>query len=348
MIEIVPFDALSATREEWTRYHEFRRLRHEETSPEDPVMTDDVAEELLRRPIEQSKVKRFAVLVSGRPETIIGRLVFEMFREGAPSYESNKHLAQVDIALLTPYRRQGFGKELLAKAVEQAKETGKTLIVGGSDEGDGKAFMKAIGAEVALQSRENRLHLDRLDWDMVEEWAEGGRERNPECDLLLFTGRMEESLVEEYCRVLTETLNQQPFDDLQIGDIVITPETNRELEDRTASVGGTWLRYLTREPDGRISGLTEMQYQPEQETIINQGMTGVKEEYRGRGLGKWLKAAMLLKLREEFPQVKVVSTRNASSNAAMLSINDRLGSRSHKEGTVGQITVEALEAYLSR
>ncbi len=91
-----------------------------------------------------------------------------------------------------------------------------------------------------------------------------------------------------------------------------------------------------------------MQYQPEQETIINQGMTGVKEEYRGRGLGKWLKAAMLLKVREEFPQVKVVSTRNASSNAAMLSINDRLGSRSHKEGTVGQITVEALEAYLSR
>ncbi|MEE9601209.1 MAG: N-acetyltransferase, partial [Thermoplasmata archaeon] len=65
-------------------------------------------------------------------------------------------------------------------------------------------------------------------------------------------------------------------------------------------------------------------------------------------LGKWLKAAMLLRVREKFPQIQVVVTDNATSNAAMLSINERLGFRPHKEGVWAQITLEALEDYLRK
>jgi hypothetical protein len=55
---------------------------------------------------------------------------------------------------------------------------------------------------------------------------------------------------------------------------------------------------------------------------------------------------MLLRVREEFPQVKCVVTGNASSNAAMLSINERLGFRTHREGFIAQVSVGTLDAYL--
>ena len=77
-----------------------------------------------------------------------------------------------------------------------------------------------------------------------------------------------------------------------------------------------------------------------------QGLTGVRDVHRGRGLGKWLKAEMLLRVRRDFPEVRVVSTGNASSNEAMLSINERLGFRTHKEPVIVEMTREALEGYV--
>ncbi len=73
----------------------------------------------------------------------------------------------------------------------------------------------------------------------------------------------------------------------------------------------------------------------------------MKGVYRGRGLGKWSKAAMLLRVRKELPQVKTVITGNATTNATMVSINKRLGFKPHWEGIVAQIALEDLEAYLS-
>lgn len=51
----------------------------------------------------------------------------------------------------------------------------------------------------------------------------------------------------------------------------------------------------------------------------------VHPDHRGQGLGKWLKAAVLLDLPGEFPGVQRVRTGNADSNAAMLGINRALG-----------------------
>jgi GNAT superfamily N-acetyltransferase len=101
---------------------------------------------------------------------------------------------------------------------------------------------------------------------------------------------------------------------------------------------------LTREPDGVISGITDVQYAPYQPTMIHQGFTGVRADARGRGLGKWLKAAMLLHVRDLYPQLEVVITENAGSNAPMLAINTRMGFKQYRAGTEYQITRDELYA----
>lgn len=346
-IDIVPLDPETATREEWARYHAYRRQRHEETDPGDPIIDDTSLEALWKRPDPQFKNRRFAVLAPDDPETQIGYLEFSVFKEDGPSYKGNEHLAQANIALLDPYRRKGLGKDLLAKVAELAEEHAKSRLIGSSDEEDGKAFARDLGAEIALEGLENRLALESVDWAMVEDWAAQGPERSPSSTIHWFTNHIEDGLLEPYCTFYTEVFNQQPFGQLDVKDLVFDPDSFRDREARVADVGGSWITAMTTEEEGDISGMTEMFYLPDRETMIGQGLTGVKKKYRGRGLGKWLKATMLLRVRDQLPQVGVVQTGNATTNESMLSINHRLGFEKYKEGENFQISLGALRKYLA-
>jgi len=51
----------------------------------------------------------------------------------------------------------------------------------------------------------------------------------------------------------------------------------------------------------------------------------VQPNYRGHGLGKWLKAVMLTRVLLEKPDVHYVRTGNAEANVPMLRINHALG-----------------------
>ncbi len=345
-VDILPFHPDRASQREWSRFHRYRRLRHEEVNPGDPILGDAVVQGLMERPFPDDEVLRFAIVLASDPDTQIGHLELWVTREDSPEYASNKHLASADFAVLAPYRRQGNGRRLLARVLTLVREMDKSTLRFQTVEEDGRAFLKAIGASVALRGQENRLYLREVNWDLVQQWAEAGPRRSPQTKMRRFTDHVDDEVLEAFCVTLTETLNQQPFDELERGEIIVTPETARVWEDRMTAVGGTSFLHATQEPDGEISGLTATYYNPDRRTFIQQGMTGVREVHRNRGLGKWLKADMLLRLREELPQVEVVVTGNATSNAAMLSINRRLGFRLHRESVTAQMSRERLEAYL--
>jgi hypothetical protein len=63
-------------------------------------------------------------------------------------------------------------------------------------------------------------------------------------------------------------------------------------------------------------------------------------------LGKWLKAAMLERLHRERPDVRVVRTGNADTNAAMLAINEALGFAVAREAIVWQVATDDLARRL--
>jgi hypothetical protein len=148
--------------------------------------------------------------------------------------------------------------------------------------------------------------------------------------------------------VYTEILNQAPIDELDRGDIVFTPELWRKQEQRTKDTGITWITGMIQEKNGDISGMTDVFYEPKHAHMLYQALTGVQENYRGSGKGKWLKAAMLLKIREEYPEVKTVTTGNATSNEPMLAINERLGFKLYKEQHSYQIETEKVVDYLKK
>jgi mycothiol synthase len=347
-IELRPFDPFKATEEEWKAFHQYRYRRYPEFAPGDPITADDVVEKSLRFMREEEYIETHSVHLKGSPDEWIGLVRVSFMRETSPSYEENKHQCFVyNLALLTPYRGKGIAKKLLEVVLDFAKRYKKTVIIAETSEEHGKRFIKKLKAEEALSGVENRLDLTKLDWDMVEKWARDGPVRSPETKLEFFQD-CPDDIIEEFCKIYSEVGNQAPKEDLDVGDFVITPELRRTHEKYQKDVDVTWLTVITREPNSDISGLTEVLYRPSKDPHITQNLTGVSDKYRGTGRGKWLKAIMLQEVRKRFPTVTTVVTGNATTNAPMLSINERLGFKVHKESIVAQMKTKDLENYLAK
>jgi GNAT superfamily N-acetyltransferase len=334
-------DAKTAPQEFWARYHAFRRLRHVETRPEDPVQPDDLAELDMKRddPFEikyRYEIARDGVLLSFFNATTS--------KPGTPEYETNKHILWADASVHPDHRRRGFGRAWIPLVIELMDRHGCTTLSMGTEEESGHAFLRWMGAEARFSGAENRLKLSEVDWTMLQRWTDEGEAASPETRLEVYDGFLPEAMREDFCPQLTAMLNTMPWENMDHGDIVVTPEQLSEWYGRMALQGITEHTMLTREPDGVISGITDMNYVPYKPTMVHQGFTGVRTDARGRGLGKWLKAAMLLHVREVYPDLEWVVTENAGSNAPMLAINTRIGFKQYRAGSEYQIMRDRLIA----
>ena len=346
-IELRPFDPFTATEEEWKLFHEFRYKRYPEFAPGDPITADEAVEKSLRFMRDEEYIETHSVHQKGSDEWI-GLVRVSHIKETSPSYEENKDQCFVyNLALLTPYRGKGIGKKLLKVVLDYAKKYQKDIIITGVSEDHGKRFMRKLNAHEALTGIENRLDLTDLNWDMIDAWIEEGPRRSPESKLEFFE-ECPDDILEDYCEFYTEVGNQTPREELAVGDFIITPEVRRQHEKYQKDLDVTWLTAITREPNGDISGMTEVFYRPSKDPLIQQELTGVSDKYRGSGKGKWLKAVMLREIQRRFPTVITVVTGNATSNAPMLSINNRLGFKVHKETIAAQIKTNELEKYLAK
>jgi GNAT superfamily N-acetyltransferase len=193
-----------------------------------------------------------------------------------------------------------------------------------------------------MTEAQNRLDLREVVWEMVARWVREGGAASPGARLELYPDRVPDDMLEEVCPVLTDLLNLMPFEDKDHGKIVQTPDLTREHYARLDAAGASNHFALIREADGSISGMTDVLRFPHEAGLVRQEFTGVYPRARGRGLGKWLKAAMLEYVRQTHPDTVYVTTENAGSNAAMLAINHQLGFRRHRTATFYQVGRQAL------
>jgi GNAT superfamily N-acetyltransferase len=334
--ELVPvqIDYKTAGADFWKRYHVYRRLRQEELRPDDPLRPDDIEEKRLQHesPFDVEyhyEVARDGLLLSWFSGTCL--------KPGTPEYESSGHLFWADLYVRPDHRRQGIGSSWVPLIVELMDAHGCTKVGFSTEDGPGHEFLKSLGAEAKLVGAENRLKLADVDWKMVERWIEEGPKRSPQTRLETYDGPLPEAMWDDFAPQLSSMLNTIPFENLDIGTIVVTPDHMRDFYVRLVISGERLHTILTREPDGVISSITDMTWDPNRPSILEQRFTGVRPDARGRGLGKWIKAGMLGHLHKVYPQAQFVVTENAGSNAPMLAINKKLGFKQYRVETEYQV-----------
>jgi GNAT superfamily N-acetyltransferase len=338
-----PVDPNTADRDFWNRYHEMRRMQQQETHPDDPIVPPDLEEQLMRRDDPFRIKHRYEM---SRDGVMQGWLYCESVTPGTPEYESNKQFFEADIYVHPDHRRQRIATSWLPLVANLMDRHGCTMLDMYAELESGRDFLRWIGAEPKLTEIENRLKLADVDWTMVERWVAEGPERSPQTKLEIYDGKIPESMWEEFAPQYTALINTVPFEELDHGDVVVTPQQMHEWYTRMELRGDVQHTVLAREPDGSISGINDLEWAPYRRTIIHQQLTAVHPKARGRGLGKWIKAANLLRIRSLYPDAQWISTENAGSNAPMLAINKKLGFKQYRVGSSYQLSRERLAARL--
>ena len=272
-----------------------------------------------------------------------GRLVGRAYLGYAISQNTDKGFLGVTVH--PEFRWRGLGRALALRAGQLALELGRTTYEAATStrEPQGEVFAAGLGAKAALPMIISELRLDTLDQAQLQTWVQ-----RPEDDTYALHrfARVPDS---EFSRVaaIMKVMNTAPRGDLEFDDWKITPEMVASWQEMTEASGEKRLLYAAEHlPSRELVGYTEVFWHPERAALVYQGATGVRPDHRGQGLGKWLKAAVLLDLPAHNPGGSRLRTGNADSNAAMLGINRALGfapvfGRTEWQGQTGELVAAA-------
>ncbi len=347
---IIDVDKIKSTDETLDKYFDFYDKLYKEYFPKDPITPHDIQIKNFRDYNVPGEVTIKKVIQLEESQEFIGRLFFSTVNEESNEYEKTKHIANVDVNVLKEFSDTDLGEQLFKIALELTKENKLIEVIEGCSvlERDWELWEKFGGkktAEVAV----NRLYMDEIDWNLMTKWKDEGLKRAEKegISLQMFKDCPEE-IIEEYTTLFTEVINLVPFEDLEWSPSAETPKSRRVREESLRKVDYNWYTLITKEKDGTISGLTEIQQSKHRPHRINQELTGVKPEYRGRGLGKWLKAEMLFFIKKELPETIFIQTGNAEVNAPMLSINEKMGFKRYHLDKFYTIKLDELEQHTSK
>lgn len=341
-LTLKPFDRHTTTESDWIAINALFNRRRAESAPADPPepLTDTI-NGFQHRPA-MIDAQRWFIWQGNSPIATANAAVMQV--------ESNQHILEFDLYVRPEWRRHGLATELLKAIVQRAQEKARTMLLANttSTVPAGAAFLTHIGAHVGLALQENQLLLAAVDRSLLQTWIAKAKARAGALEIDCWVGALPAGELDALA-VMMGAMNSAPRDDLAFDDFVYTPEILRQDDESLVARGiERWFMVVRDPATGVYAGFTEVFWQASAPETMRQGDTGVMPAYRNRGIGRWLKAAMLEKVLTERPQVKTIRTGNAVSNAAMLKINHELGFTLHKTFTVWQVERSIVEAYLQK
>ncbi|HLG01116.1 MAG TPA: GNAT family N-acetyltransferase [Acidimicrobiia bacterium] len=246
-----------------------------------------------------------------------------------PEHDDNPDCLEVYLTVDAAHRRRGVGRLLLGEITNLARSETRPRIFGNTTDRvpAGGAFAAAVGAAPKSALHINHLRIEDVDRDLMKSWDADGPSRAPDYELIAFDGAVPDDLLDAFADLIL-VMNTAPRDDLVLNDFTMTPAQLREWErEREAGGDEAWTLVARHCPTGELVGFHDVHWNASSPAAVWVGATGVKPEHRGHALGKWLKAAMTLRIIEERAQVTSVRTGNNDSNDAMLGINRAMGYR---------------------
>jgi mycothiol synthase len=314
----------------------FRRL----ASEEDPEL-DIEPHEGLRSKLRGNATFEKVALVALSGGTPVG-----LARMWVIHIEGGTERAEVRIDVDPEHRRTGVGKALLRSVLDVCDDKGRTILTGmGPNTEANNGFWTSVGATLDLVECESRMWIAEADAELMNRWVEARLDRASNYKLVHWRGPTPRQWLATMATLLT-AMNDAPTGDLDWADDLWTAEDVMDLDAYFGAAGVERHVSVVIGPEESPAGLTEMATSPHQPRFAGQGNTVVIDAHRNRGIGRWLKADMWLRLRSDAPQVEAIDTENASSNHAMLAINLAMGFAPRAEQGLWQAEVNTIREEL--
>jgi GNAT superfamily N-acetyltransferase len=224
------------------------------------------------------------------------------------------------------HRGAGHGRAMATPMLDYAEQDGRTRFAALANDGaPEEPLLERAGLHRAYREKVSRLDFQAVDWSLMQSWVDRAAERAADYEVLLLESPVDDEHLVALCDLMF-VMNTAPREEYLEEEEVMTPEIWRDVEAKMALRGREIIACVARhKASGRFVGYTNVAYKHLQPDLVEQWDTGVDPEHRNLGLGRWVKAAMALHLRETHPEVRRIDTENAGSNAPMLNLNIEMG-----------------------
>jgi len=337
------FDPHSVSAETWQKFHRYWRLRTEEDHPGERRSSDADTEHAVR---EYLPLQAFHRVLASCDGEFIGSLTLSFRREGSPDCDAFAPYVDAWGGVLQPHRRRGVARALLHALLVFMDERGKTTASIRAHLPEGHAFLSAIGAVEKHRAIENRAALATMPWNELAHWQSRAFDSSTGLRAEIHAGRVPFDRLAELIEPMSALINDAPTNALEMPRIRYELEAYRTWYADMDRRGGEHFLVLLLDGD-EVAAVCDASWDQRFPDRMYQQLTAVAPRWRGRGLAKGVKAAMLALVRERHPEVATAITNNAEVNAPMLAINHRLGFAAHRHDGVYQIGPESLRAFLS-
>lgn len=244
----------------------------------------------------------------------------------------NLEHARVLVYVRPEHRRRGIGTALLAEAESRVRAAGRTVLSGEVDEPEqltgaspARAFLTRHGFACALVDVRRDLALP-VPPQLLADCLAHASEASAGYDVTAFSRRCPDHLLEARAALGRAMSVMFPSGDLELEEEHWDAELVRTKEAMFERMGRRyWAAMALR--DGEAVAFTELGLNLAEPERAYQWDTLVLPEHRGHSLGLLLKATVLQQLQADSPRSRLVSTWNATVNAPMIAVNERLGFR---------------------
>jgi GNAT superfamily N-acetyltransferase len=237
----------------------------------------------------------------------------------------NRHLADVNLVVAPPRRRAGLGTALLGHAAGRARQAGRTLLTGHTEEASaGTAFAGSLGARQRLIGTFSVLRLGAIPPGHLAALRERAAAAAAGYSLVSWEGPTAEHRLAQVAELLgiegdaPRAAGEEPqgWDAARV----------RVADQRLAAQGWRFYSLAARaQRSGALVAITQLGVDPLDPGWGSQELTAVAQPHRGHRLGLLVKVAMLELLRAHEPYLTQIVTRTAEGNEHMAAINAELG-----------------------
>ncbi|WP_433890804.1 GNAT family N-acetyltransferase [Streptomyces sp. CA-111067] len=295
-----------------------------------PPGPGEIHAQLTKPTMDSHRLTWMATGSSGAPVAVAGLRLF-----ASPGRD---HLAELELHVDPAHRRRGTGSRLLSAVVAACRtEKRRSLMAEVPGDSPGAAFCERWGFRRALTLDHLILRLAETDAARISALSDAG---HPGYRLAGWTGTVPDDLADAFAKA-KNAMNDMPVGDLDYGSVDWDADRVRTMAQVVDRRGDTLLTLAAVHFDGTMAGYTEILLPQGAPPRAQQYDTAVVPAHRGHGLGLWLKAAMVRRLRAEHPHVTEIETDNAEDNVHMLAVNLELGFRSYRRTHECQLDLPA-------
>ena len=213
-------------------------------------------------------------------------------------------------------RRQGIGSALLARVLDRCRELGVTALHGRYATEAGAAFAGARGFVDGQRIVRSLLDLHRAELPephVPEEWR-----------VVTWLGRVPDEHLAAYVRARAAMDDAPDPEGMEFP--TSSAETVRASEESLARRDREMRLTVAIHRTGEVGAFTELRVSAGS-TLAFTDDTATVAEHRRNGLARAVKLESLRRLREDHPELEVVTTQNAEENTVMRRLNESLGFR---------------------